>query len=129
MTILRPSKFKSFGKVDFKKVQTTKSFLSGIERLISGLKKGYKISLMCSEKNPIECHRFGLVSEYLSKNGFDVSHITPNGEISQSNLELELMEKYKLGGLFANSEDYLNKAYLLLNKEQRIHLIRHPVIS
>ena len=36
------------GKVDFKKVQTTKSFLSGIERLISGLKKGYKISLMCS---------------------------------------------------------------------------------
>lgn len=105
------------GKVDFKKVQATKSFLFGIERLISGLKKGYKISLMCSEKNPIECHRFGLVSEYLSKNGFDVSHITPSGEISQSNLELELMEKYKLGGLFANSEDYLDKAYLLLNKD------------
>ena len=105
------------GKVDFKKVQNTENFLKGVERLKKGIQKGYSISLMCSEKNPIECHRFGLVSEYLSKNDFEIAHITPNEVITQKDLELKLMEKYKLGGLFANSKESLVEAYKLLNQD------------
>jgi len=102
------------GAVDFKKVQDTENFLKGIDRLKKGIQKGYSISLMCSEKNPIECHRFGLVSEYLSKNDFEIAHITPTEVISQKELELKLMEKYKLGGLFADAKESLVEAYKLL---------------
>jgi len=105
------------GKVDFKKVQISENFLKGIERLKKGAYKGYNISLMCSEKNPIECHRFGLVSEYLSKNDFEIAHITPNEVTSQKELELKLMEKYKLGGLFADTKESLAEAYKLLNQD------------
>jgi len=105
------------GKVDFKKVQISENFLKGIERLKKGTYKGYSISLMCSEKNPIECHRFGLVSEHLSKNDFEIAHITPNEVTSQKELELKLMEKYKLGGLFADTKESLAEAYKLLNQD------------
>ena len=63
------------GKVDFSKVVTTNRFLEGINRVKAGMQKGYSIALMCSEKNPIECHRFSLVSNYLQKCGYEVRHI------------------------------------------------------
>jgi hypothetical protein len=47
------------GKVNFKKVQETKNFQDGITRLEKGIEKGYNISLMCSEKEAFDCHRFG----------------------------------------------------------------------
>ena len=46
------------GKVDFEKVQKTVEFIDGVERLRSGLEKGFAIALMCSEAEPFDCHRF-----------------------------------------------------------------------
>ncbi len=82
------------GKVDFKKVQELKSFQDGIRRLEEGITKGYNISLMCSEKEAFDCHRFGLVSKVLTKNGIDVNHIYPDKIISQKELEQQLLIKY-----------------------------------
>ena len=82
------------GKVNFKKVQETKPFQDGIIRLEKGILKGYNISLMCSEKEAFDCHRFGLVSEFLSKNSIDVNHIYPDKVIPQTALEQQLLKKY-----------------------------------
>ncbi|AYQ56966.1 hypothetical protein THERMOT_2317 [Bathymodiolus thermophilus thioautotrophic gill symbiont] len=82
------------GKVDFKKVQETKSFQDGITRLDKGITKGYNISLMCSEKEAFDCHRFGLVSEFLTKNSIEVNHIYPDKVVSQKILEQQLLKKY-----------------------------------
>ena len=82
------------GKVNFKKVQEIKSFQDGITRLDKGITKGYNISLMCSEKEAFDCHRFGLVSEFLTKNGVDVNHIYPDKVVSQKILEQQLLKKY-----------------------------------
>ena len=82
------------GKVNFKKVQEIKSFQDGITRLENGISKGYNISLMCSEKEAFDCHRFGLISEFLVKNGIDVNHIYPDKVISQKILEQQLLKKY-----------------------------------
>lgn len=82
------------GKVNFKKVQETKSFQNGITRLEKGIIKGYNISLMCSEKEAFDCHRFGLISEFLNKNGISVNHIYPNKIVSQQELEQQLLKKY-----------------------------------
>ena len=82
------------GKVNFKKVQETKSFQDGITRLDKGIIKGYNISLMCSEKEAFDCHRFGLISEFLTKNSIEVNHIYPDKVISQKILEKQLLKKY-----------------------------------
>jgi len=82
------------GKVNFKKVQETKFFQDGITRLDKGIIKGYNISLMCSEKEAFDCHRFGLISEFLSKNAINVKHIYPDKVVSQQELEKQLLKKY-----------------------------------
>lgn len=82
------------GKVNFKKVQETKNFQDGILRLERGIEKGYNISLMCSEKEAFDCHRFGLISEFLSKISIHVNHIYPDKIVSQKELEKKLLKKY-----------------------------------
>ena len=62
-------------KVDFEKAVLTPAFQEGVKRLMDGLHKGYRISLMCSEANPLECHRFAMVSRYFFEHGVDVQHI------------------------------------------------------
>ena len=87
-----PELLDNFGKVDFKKVRATQKFLSGVERLKNGLEKGYNISLMCSEAEPFDCHRFAMISYYLVRNGFEVEHILKDKSLIK-NSELEKIYK------------------------------------
>lgn len=113
------------GAVDFDKVRHTKVFIDAISRVIEGIKKGHKLALMCSEKQPFDCHRFALVSRDLSSKGVLVKHILENGElILNEDLEDKLLHKYKKGyqqnDLFKQSqsrEETLRDAYILRNKE------------
>jgi len=112
------------GKVNFKKVQKTKDFQKGILRLEHGLGKGYRIALMCSEKEAFDCHRFGLISEYLTHHKIRVEHIYPDALKSQATLEQRLLKKYEhklpQGDLFTPSihtAKRLAYAYELRNKD------------
>lgn len=101
------------GRVDFDRVRQTDTFKAGIGRVIDGLQKGYSISLMCSEKEPFDCHRFVLVSKALQEEGIEVRHITPDAVILNSELEDRLFKKYKLSrhDLFSSEEDNVAEAY------------------
>lgn len=112
------------GIVDFELFRKTYLFQNGIERLDDGISKGYKIVLMCSEGNPLDCHRFGMISVYLEEIGIKVEHILKDGSInSHEELEEELLKKYQKK-LPASTpmfdipkKDKLKDAYKLLNKE------------
>lgn len=81
--------------VDFDKVADSPIFNDGLQRINNGILKGFKIALMCSEKNPIECHRTILVSRFIQKNGQEVQHILEDGSLkSQSAIEEDLLNKY-----------------------------------
>jgi uncharacterized protein (DUF488 family) len=81
--------------VDFEKVRATDSFKTGVERLDKGLNRGYKIALMCSEAEPFDCHRFGMISGFLTENDFDVQHILKDKSLkTNAELEKQLMKKY-----------------------------------
>lgn len=101
------------GKVDFSKVVLTQEFLNGISRIIDGIRKGFQIALVCSEKNPFDCHRFVLVSKSLKEQGIEVKHILPEKIITQSELENLLFEKYKISkhDLFSTEKENLELAY------------------
>lgn len=112
------------GKVNFKKVQETISFQNGISRLEKGLSKGYKIALMCSEKEAFDCHRFVLISEFLARNGISIKHIYPDKVVSQEFLEQKLLKKYEKRLPVANLFDQeitdelrLKLAYEFRNKD------------
>ena len=83
------------GKVDFSKVVTTNKFQEGIKRVKVGVQKGHRIALMCSEKNPIECHRFSLISKYLTNEGYVVNHIIGKDIFPHEFLEDKLLDYYK----------------------------------
>lgn len=72
--------------VDFEKAIKTEAFLRGVKRLMNGLDKGYCISLMCSEANPLECHRFAMVARYFYENGLEVKHIVRDKSTSQASI-------------------------------------------
>jgi len=117
--------FDNEGKLDFVKFRKTKSFNQGIRRIRQGINKGFRIALMCSESEPLDCHRFSMVSIGLEKDGFEVRHILKDKSI-KTNLELEkeLLKKYEkkisqnnLFDMAISIEIQLNEALMLKNKE------------
>ena len=86
--------------VDFNKFRTDEYFSEGIKRIENAYDKSYTIALMCSEKRPIDCHRFFLVSKKIEEkfgDWIEVIHISKNqnGEIvtvSSESIKKELSE-------------------------------------
>ena len=66
--------------VSYEKLAQTSLFQRGIKRLEDGNTR-HNVALMCSEQDPIVCHRTILVSKILSERGFKVEHILGNGKL------------------------------------------------
>jgi len=114
-------------KLDFEKFRKTRRFNHGLERIWQGIDKNFRIALMCSESEPLDCHRFSMVSIGLENNGFEVKHILKDKSI-KTNVELEdeliaiylKKEKISQRNLFMpdiTRETQLKEALKLKNKE------------
>lgn len=66
--------------VSYEKLAQTSLFRKGIQRVEDGSSR-FRIALMCSERDPTECHRTILVSKVLVERGADVNHILGNGAL------------------------------------------------
>lgn len=55
-------------------------YQKGLERLINGIAQ-YRVAIMCSEEDPIKCHRRNLIAKDLHKMGFEILHIRGSGAI------------------------------------------------
>jgi len=107
-------------RVDFKKVIKLPDFIKGIERIDAGIHKGYKIVLLCTEKNPLDCHRFSLVSKGLVENlDIDIDHILFDGEIlNQFDLENKMLNDFKFeNDLFLDHKALLEIAYKMIGNK------------
>lgn len=72
--------------VDFNKFRHDEYFVGGLKRIKRACEQDYTAALMCSEKKPVDCHRFFLISRALTQrfgDWLEVYHITTNdnGEI------------------------------------------------
>lgn len=113
------------GQLDFEKVQHAPHFKQGVERLKQGITKGYTIALMCAESEPLDCHRFAMVSTALVRNGMDVLHIMKDGSVrTHQELEKDLIKKYEKKlpqpDIFTTTitlHEQLKVAYKLQNKD------------
>lgn len=90
-----PSVFDDNNRVDFEKFRKTPAFREGVIRLERGIEKNYRIALMCSEAEPLDCHRFSMISVGLIDEGFTVKHIMKDKSLmTNAELEAELLKKY-----------------------------------
>lgn len=83
------------GYLDFEAVAKQEFFRQGIARVMKGVEKGFRIALMCSEKDPFDCHRSILVAKEFYERGYEIKHILENGDvISQADIEERLIDFY-----------------------------------
>jgi hypothetical protein len=83
---------------------TTPLFQAGLDRVLDGAGK-YRIALMCAEREPLDCHRFLLVSRRLQERGVRLRHILADGSVeAQGATECRLLQQtgLALDPLFAN---------------------------
>ncbi|MGP0089678.1 MAG: DUF488 family protein [Xanthobacteraceae bacterium] len=111
----RPSNPRFFcdGVADYEKMAAAPEFQQGLERVIEGARK-YQVALLCSEHDPLDCHRCLLVARALAGRGVDIGHILPGGEtVSQARIEDRLLELAgrNVGDLFAPRDERLALAY------------------
>ena len=80
-----PSCYTENGNVDYGVYRQHALFQQGIRRLLTGCQRGYTLTLLCSEGNPRNCHRSGLIGDALESRGVEVIHLLPDGGVrSQS---------------------------------------------
>jgi uncharacterized protein (DUF488 family) len=119
------------GTVDYVKLVKTKSFLKGLEQL-EELILTNNVAVMCSEGDPIKCHRFLAISRELSKKEYIIAHIIKlDNYISQAKLQDNLVklnfgeciqmtmlqDQGKQEGQDKQEDYYLDQSYLLQNKK------------
>lgn len=79
--------YDSDGCVLYSLVAESPRFLEGVRQLESvGQEK--RVAIMCSEEDPLNCHRYLLVTRVLASRGIAVAHIRADGRL-QDNNELE----------------------------------------
>ena len=76
------------GHVLYGRVAVAPFFLAGLAKMRRGIDRGTKIALMCSEENPLICHRCLLVGRVLERENVRVLHIRGTGKI-QTTSELD----------------------------------------
>jgi uncharacterized protein (DUF488 family) len=98
---------------DYELMARTSEFAEGLEMIVSGAAK-HRLALMCSEHNPLDCHRCLLVGRALTDCGRAVNHIVSDGEIvSQQQVEDKLlaMSGREDDDFFVPRSERLNAAY------------------
>lgn len=101
------------GKVKYNKIAEQPLFHTGIERMKEGAKK-MKIAMMCSEKDPLTCHRTILIARVIKGEFSPINHILEDGSLeNHKDSEQRLLKEHNLehSDLFMSNDQRLTKVY------------------
>ena len=68
------------GVADYAAMAATPTFHAGLERVIAAT-RDHRVCLMCSEREPLDCHRCLLIAPQLSERGLNIGHILADGTV------------------------------------------------
>lgn len=80
------------GKVQYARLASGRSYEHGIERVMKGC-QSHRIAVMCSEGDPLDCHRMVLVAETLRSRGVHVAHMLPDGSMESHDAALSRLRR------------------------------------
>ncbi len=108
------------GVADYEKMAASPEFRAGLAQL-SEMAERRRVAAMCSEADPLDCHRCLLVGRALAEAGIEVEHILSSGEIaSQAAIEDALLEFANFAGedlLMRSRAERLAEAYRARNRK------------
>ena len=115
------------GRVQYERVAETDLFDDGLRRIIWAADER-RVALLCTEKEPLECHRTLLVARALADRGVTVAHILADGNLEDHDDALNrLVEIHKLplyGDMFRSRADIIAEA--LTRQAQKFAYIAEP---
>ncbi len=116
------------GVVQYERLAQTPEFEKGVQRVLDGASRE-RVVLLCTEHDPLDCHRTILVSRVLVERGAEIDHIHTGGEIeSHDNAMLRLQRKFHLDQpQLWSDEDPLDAA--LRKQEQQIAYVKTEAAS
>ncbi len=101
------------GRVQYDRVAETDSFDDALRR-VARLADECRLALLCTEKEPLECHRTLLVARALFDRGVDVAHIQADASLeSHDDAMSRLLNLHKLpphGDMFRTRSDVVAEA-------------------
>lgn len=95
------------GFFDYQKMAELPVFKKGLQRLIDANSRGYRVAVMCSESDPILCHRSKLIGrELLAEHSIEMYHIIAPYKIkSEEDIIIELTNRaWDPHSLFFNND-------------------------
>jgi uncharacterized protein (DUF488 family) len=108
------------GRVVYSRLRQRSEFDKGLERVIAGSQK-FVLALMCTEKEPLDCHRTLLVAQALTEQGVEMSHIHSDSSLETHDATIQrLLKMHKLDeeDLFGSHHELVSEA--ILKQEQKI---------
>lgn len=114
-----PAAYHEDGRVNYLARRRSYAFKAGLERLL-GLSQEKSVTVLCAEEDPLDCHRFLMISPELVAAGVSPVHIRRDGRLeTQEAAENHLLEAHGFAGVAANTlfpearAEALEKAYKL----------------
>lgn len=93
------------GKVLYHAIADADFFRAGVDRLRKGGQQ-YRVAMMCSEEDPVVCHRYLLISRVLTELGEQVWHIRGDGSVeTEAQVRAANGDETKQGLLFPELEE------------------------
>lgn len=105
----------------YERVAMLPLFRQGVDRVVEEARNGI-IALMCSEKEPLDCHRTILICRHLRPYRLQISHILADGRL-EPHIETEhrLMQLMGISllqsPLFPEQQEPIEKAYEARGKQ------------
>ena len=103
------------GRVLYQRLAETDLFDDGIRRVVRAADER-RVALMCSEKEPLDCHRALLIARGLTERGAAVEHILADGDLEGQDETMDrLLDNLKLprhGDMFRSRDDVIAEALL-----------------
>jgi uncharacterized protein (DUF488 family) len=100
------------GRVSYARVAERPEYQAGLDRVMQELAQ-HRLALMCTEKDPLDCHRMILIGRGLRGSAIDVVHILADGTL-KSNGEAEQLLRLRFGlqpTLFDDEAAIIEQAY------------------
>lgn len=101
------------GRVSYDTLAKTNAFRMGLARVMSDVQR-FNVSLMCAEKDPLDCHRAILICRHLRSPDINIAHILDDGRLeSHEHAESRLVASLgtNQGELFSDTLCDVERAY------------------
>jgi uncharacterized protein (DUF488 family) len=112
------------GRVDYERVRATALFQQGLDLLCQALEQ-FTVATLCSEEDPLDCHRGLMIAPALVERGIKPAHLRGDGSIeSMAEFEDRLLRETRVGsgivdGLFATTISDKERGELLADAYRR----------